>query len=370
MQTFNLGVKKKLLTIQKSMVFVLICCSLIACKHTPKTPEPPQKAGTEGPPPPAEKPPPSVGAKMAVNCQANSSVSFMKCVEEARLKSDVLSLAHERFPGSKGWKQAQLTCEQRLQELGYLVERHVYKSGVNIVGKMPGFGSHVSQVLISAHYDHLRGCAGADDNASGVAATLEIARQLAGHKFQNQAVIACWDEEEGGLLGSRAYASRARLRGENIRTVVAFDGVGYADHEENSQTIPSALGSFFPQQMAELRQRKMKADFIAIVSDPASRPTAQAIKTNGQSVGLPTTVVEIGGLQRLLMFDLLRSDHAAFWLMGFPAMMVTDTANFRNPNYHCNPGSDTAQTLDYAFLKTVTQATLAAVVETLVLEAK
>src|SRR5690606_14569706 len=122
---------------------------------------------------------------------------------------------------------------QRLEELGLSVERQDYGSGVNVVGTRPG--QSAEQVIVSAHYDHIPGCRGADDNASGMAAALEIARVLGPGPFERALVIAFWDEEETGLFGSRAYANRARDRGDRIRLAISLDAIGFANRAPGSQ---------------------------------------------------------------------------------------------------------------------------------------
>src|SRR5690606_6446465 len=100
-------------------------------------------------------------------------------------------------------------CADRLTELGYEVTLHNYGSGVNVIGRRPGATAPDEIVMVGAHYDHIDDCRGADDNASGVAAALEIARVLATVETQRTTMIACWDQEELGLIGSEAFVTAA-----------------------------------------------------------------------------------------------------------------------------------------------------------------
>src|SRR5690606_20146741 len=136
-----------------------------------------------------------------------------QCVEAARYQADLEAIAMPREPESAHWQAVQDLCAERLEGLGFTVERHAYATGVNVIGVREGTSEPQRRVLVGAHYDHIAGCAGADDNASGVAGALEAARVLAMASFPRTLVVACWDEEERGLIGSRAYAERARTNG-------------------------------------------------------------------------------------------------------------------------------------------------------------
>src|SRR4051812_5098468 len=104
--------------------------------------------------------------------------------------ADVAFIQGERTPGSAHWQEVQDFCAKRLEDLGYEVERQTYGTGVNVIGLLRGASIPDEQVLISAHYDHIEGCAGADDNGSGVAAALDAARQLASKPRARTLVVA------------------------------------------------------------------------------------------------------------------------------------------------------------------------------------
>ena len=135
-------------------------------------------------------------------------VELGRSVEQKRIERDVQAFALVRPPGSAGWRRVQQLIAKRLTDLGFELERHAYGTGTNLIGTLRG--SNDEQVIASAHYDHIEHCAGADDNASGVAAVLELSRLLAGTARGRTLRVAFWDEEERGLLGSRAFAQRAR----------------------------------------------------------------------------------------------------------------------------------------------------------------
>ena len=290
-------------------------------------------------------------------------LELARAVERARLERDVHSLARVRTPGSAGWKQVQRLLVERLSSLGFEVELQSYGTGVNVIGTLKG--EHGDPLLISAHYDHIARCAGADDNASGLAAALELARLLAPRPHVNPLVIAFWDEEERGLFGSHAYATRAQARGQPISVALSFDGVGAASDRERSQRTPEGFAALLPEQAALLSARGSRADFVAVVANPRANLLARRLLRYAAPLGLQTMYLEVPLLQAALMPDLFRSDHASFWLAGYGALLLTDTAELRNPRYHCQQGSDSPETLDYAFLSRVAGTTLAATAELL-----
>jgi hypothetical protein len=286
-------------------------------------------------------------------------------VDPVALALDLASVAQPRPPGSAHWQAVQDLCATRLAQLGYAVEKQAYGTGVNVIGVKPG--ASPQEVLVSAHYDSVAACAGADDNATGVAATLEAARVLASGSFQKTLVVACWDEEEDGLVGSEAYAKRAKERGEEIAVAFVFEMVGFTDDAEGSQQVPTGFDLLFPDQTAWLAGHGNRGDFLASIPDDLAHGPATALAAHADAAGLPIVTLELSSdlKNSPLLHDLQRSDHAAFWAQGFPAMMLTDTSNFRNPHYHCGLGEDSVDTIDQDFMTRVVRATVGAAAETL-----
>lgn len=280
-----------------------------------------------------------------------------------RIEADVRTLASvNRGVGSEGWQMAQDLCAERLASLGFEVERQNYGSGTNVIGVLPGTVEPEKHVLIGAHYDSVDDCLGADDNASGVAGTLEAARALIeSGAHQRTLVAACWDEEERGLIGSIAYVDAAKAAGTEFVTSYSLEMIGYYSQEPESQGVPQGFDNFFPEQTGELAEMDNRGDFIALISDTPSRPFVEVFEATAADFDLRTVRLEFDAMLMAnpILLLVLRSDHAAFWLQGYPAMMVTDTANFRNNNYHC-PGSrvDSPDDLNYDFAAKVTHATV------------
>lgn len=202
----------------------------------------------------------------------------------------------------------------------------------------------------------------ADDNASGVAATLEIARLLATADFDRTTMIGCWDEEETGLDGSIAFVAAEAASRDEVVMYFNFDGIGYRTSEENSQTVPTGFDLVFAEQYAMLMNDGFKGDFIALIANSTAHDAAQALYEQATGLGVTAVVLELpaGAETSDLFADLRRSDHAAFWDGGLPAVFATDTANFRNPHYHCMGGPDDVADIDQPFAVGVTAATAAA----------
>ncbi len=281
-------------------------------------------------------------------------------VEKNRLQADLEFVAKPRQPGSPHWQAVQDLCAQRLEELGFQVALQPYNSGVNVVGTLLGKTLPDEIVLISAHYDHIAECDGADDNATGVAGALEAARVLSQQSFDRTLVVAFWDEEEEGLLGSQYYAKTASSQNQKIITAYVFEMIGYSSDEGGSQTLPFGFEFLFPTQTAEVKNGGMKGNFLAVISDNGAQEATASMDLLGQELGLPVIVLDqpLADMLKPALGDLQRSDHAAFWFHGYSAMMITDTSEFRYPNYHCSAGPDSVDLLDLDFMTSVVAVTV------------
>ncbi len=293
-------------------------------------------------------------------CEASDPAGVAACVDPALVQADIELIASARPPGSVHWRRVQSLCAETFEQMGYEVELHRYATGVNVVGVKRG-ASDV-RVVVGAHYDHIPGCAGADDNASGTAGVLELARVLASGSFERTLVVACWDEEERGLVGSDAWVESATARGDRIALYVNFDAIAFTSAEPGSQAVPAGFEVLFPEETSRLAAQEHRADFIAVIVDGAARPYAEAFARQAEALALPHAVLVIPEflLVAPLAVDLRRSDHASFWDVNVPAMMLTDTANFRSDAYHCKSRPDTVDTLDLPFAVRVVRSATAA----------
>jgi Zn-dependent M28 family amino/carboxypeptidase len=312
--------------------------------------------------------PPARATLVPPACASTDAVTIRGCVDPERWADDVRRIAAPRPPGSIQHLRVQSYCAEVFEQWGYEVEIDRYATGTNVLGRRPGRDPEAPYVLVGAHYDHVPGCDGADDNASGTAAVLELSRVLAGVDAERPLVVACWDEEERGLVGSRDWVRRARARGDLVFVDFNFDAIAFTDPRPQTQRVPTGFGVLFPTEIARLQERGERADFIALVADAGGSAHAERIAAHAEAIGLPTTVLSIPTLvlESGVAWDLQRSDHAAFWDAGYPAVMITDTADFRSAAYHCRGRLDTVDTLDLPFGSKVVQATAAAAAEALV----
>lgn len=202
-------------------------------------------------------------------------------------------------------------------------------------------------LLLGAHYDSVPGTPGADDNASAVAACLECARLLAGRDAGPVAVVL-FNREEDGLLGSTEYV--ADLPPGAVAEAHVFEMVGYCTTAPGSQRMPPGLPATLAPDVG---------NFLGLLANRGSNAAAEELVrlAAGYVPGFPVLALKMYLGVEKLFGHLHRSDHAPFWKAGIPAVMWTDTADFRNPHYH--QPSDTPDTLDYDFLARVTRLALA-----------
>ncbi|MDF1563942.1 MAG: M20/M25/M40 family metallo-hydrolase [Deltaproteobacteria bacterium] len=303
-------------------------------------------------------------------CGTATAGELVRCVEEARYSADLAFIAEERVPGSTHWQAVQDRIAGRLEELGFTVELHDYGTGINVIGTLPGTTTPTEEVLVGAHYDHIPGCPGANDNATGVAGALEIARVLSQAAFERTLVVAFWDEEERGLLGSIEYVTRADANGQDIVASFNYDMIGFKDDTPDSQTIPDGLDLLFPDEIGRLADRGYRGDFIAAIRDFQSEAVAFDFFDFADALGLEYADLPLSDALKNspMVSDLRRSDHAPFWMAEYPAIFLSDSGEFRSDTYHCRGSIDDTATLDDAFAAQVVGATLGAMAEALVID--
>ncbi|HXX75315.1 MAG TPA: M20/M25/M40 family metallo-hydrolase [Nitrospiraceae bacterium] len=200
-------------------------------------------------------------------------------------------------------------------------------------------GAYSSPLLIGAHYDTVPDSPGADDNASGLAVLLEMAARLRKFAFSRPVWLVGFCLEEQDRLGSRALAARLKADGQALAGVIILECVGFSSNRPASQQVPPGV----PQAVPTV------GDFLAIVGNETARDLVQAIERSATSraPALKTQSLIVPGCGEVLPHT-RRSDHASFWDANYPAVMLTDTANFRNPHYHRE--TDTVETLNVRFL--------------------
>ena len=276
------------------------------------------------------------------------------------LKDDVQVLAETIGSRSifqpKKLNQAKDFIKSRLNEIGSVKEYPYVYHGTEVANlELDIFDKDVGDdiIIIGAHYDTVSTTPGADDNASAVAVLLELARQANSLKKEhrlkeNLRFLAFTLEEPPSFntvdMGSRRYIEVLKQRGEKIKGMICLEMVGFKNSEPNSQKIPFPLN---------LRNYPRTGDFIAFVANMASLIfLKQVISTTEYKDTLPYERLVVPGKGRLFPVARL-SDHISFWDNGYPAVMVTDTAFLRNPNYH--DYGDRPETLDYTFMAQLVQ---------------
>jgi len=180
-------------------------------------------------------------------------------------------------------------------------------------------------IVIGAHYDTVPGSPGADDNATGVAVLLELARDIASAPLKYPVQLVAFDMEEYGCFGSSHHAAKYKQQQKSIRLMISLEMLGYCNHNPN---------------------------FIALIGTLRTVPDLIKLSGKIRKSGQPCEWLPVPN-RGLIVPDTRRSDHVPFWDNGYPAIMVTDTANMRNPHYH--RGSDRIETLDLDFLAGVCQ---------------
>jgi len=208
--------------------------------------------------------------------------------------------------------------------------------------------------LIGAHYDSVPGSPGADDNASAVAVTLACAKFLSQYVANGSTLFVAFNREEDNMYGSKLFVEDLLKQDElQISEAHILEMVGYCSYEQDSQRLPQGLPLKGPVVGV--------GDFLGIIGN---RTSNRVVKKMLELARTYLDDFHVLGLQVYLgmeerFYHLRRSDHAPFWKAGIPALMWTDTAEFRNANYH--KPSDTPDTLDYSFMRKVAQLLLARV---------
>ena len=281
-------------------------------------------------------------------------------VSEVYLRECVKKIAIPRHfhaqPQNNQWVAQWIT--QQLQSYGYQTQ---FQGKYANILTLPLNNSGIPCTLVGAHYDSVPQTPGADDNGSACAALLTCAKTIAKYAPQTPVFFAVFNREEDGLMGSQDFVANYLIEKKvNIVNAHILEMVGYCQHTPDSQKVPKGLPLTLPNT----------GDFLGIIGNNNSCGLVETTLKKAKTY-LPAFPV-IGlkvyfGLEHVFPV-LKRSDHAPFWQAKIPALMWTDTAEFRNPNYHWV--TDKPETLDYRFLRQVTQLLIASVIGNLKLGTK
>jgi Zn-dependent M28 family amino/carboxypeptidase len=292
-------------------------------------------------------------------------IERVESVDEQHLKDHVEALTGFGPRSVKDVEATRLAVEYiraQLSRSGYDTQEEAVGTSIKHDGESYSFvniiaerrGSETPELIyeIGAHYDTVDGTPGADDNASAVAAVLEIARLLSTVQAKHTVRFCFFALEEHGRDGSLYHVRTVKQRKDILKGAIIFEMIAYATDRPDTQRTPARIPILFSPPRT--------GNFIAVVGNFRSGGLGNRFEAAVDEYvpGLPYfSANRVGGFFR----DALRSDHKPYWDHGYKAVMLTDTANFRNPNYHLP--SDTPETLNFAFLKQVTQAALATVLQ-------
>ena len=259
-----------------------------------------------------------------------------------RLRSHLQEIVRERdaYLATQGHFYVQQYIRQTFSQWG-TVESHEFLIGAkthsNWVLNLPAQNQiNRPVILIGAHYDTVPGSPGADDNATGVAVLLEMARAFHAEPARHPIRLVAFDFEETSYdrAGSTHYARSLK---DQLRLMISLEMLGYCVSTPNSQIYPIGLKYFYPNQ----------GNFIGLIGNLKSIPDLVHLRRNIRQAGVNCELLPVPNNGKILSLT-RRSDHAPFWDRGDRALMITDTADLRNPNYH--KASDRLETLDLDFL--------------------
>jgi len=259
----------------------------------------------------------------------------------------------ENLDRAAAYIRAELTHPSaRISEQPFELDGHTYRNVIASFGPATG-----ERIIVGAHYDAHEEFPGADDNASGVAGLIELAKLLSNQRLPLRVDLVAYTLEETrrprrgapgvSLYGSTVHAKSLLRDRASVRVMFSLEMIGFFSDREKSQSYPSSvLRLFYPDRgnflvvCGRLREgwmiRRIKSAMLAASELPV------------YSFNAPSFVAGIN-----------RSDHAVYWAAGYPAVLVTDTAFNRNPNYH--NAADVLETLDYHRMAMAVQAVYAAV---------
>jgi Zn-dependent M28 family amino/carboxypeptidase len=276
----------------------------------------------------------------------------------ARLRRHVVALAQSpRTPTTPEHRAAADYIRTGLERAGFTVREDRTSEDdalpcVNLLTDPLPSRPELPLFIVGAHYDTGTETSGADDNASAVAALLELAAAIRPALDSAPACrlqLAAYDLEEYGMIGSLIHAGRLKRAGERVCGMISLEMLGYTDARPGSQQIPEPIRHLYPDV----------GDFIGVCGTDDALGLIQTVAEGMKTVpGLPVECLAVPE-RGLTLIAVRLSDHSSFWDAGYPALMVTDTSFYRNPHYH--KPSDTPDTLDYPFLAKVTAGVCAAV---------
>lgn len=286
--------------------------------------------------------------KNITKSRVNISKSYLREVVEA------VSIPRHYIYEKKNNLKVRSWIKKEFEDLGlYSVYQGQYD---NVIGTYDGVLMSECKIIIGGHYDSVPKSLGADDNASAIAGLLAVAKALKEISPALPILFVAFNREEDGLIGSNEFVSMLpKTLQKQLKAVHILEMIGYCSHERKSQFIPQGL----PIKVSDV------GNFIAIISNKDSNHLVKNILKVSEKT---QATLKVKALKVFFGFEkyfphLSRSDHAPFWQENIPALMWTDTSEFRNPHYH--KASDSPDTLDYEFMHSVVELLVEVVLEEL-----
>lgn len=294
--------------------------------------------------------------------------SIVNQTDSMRLKNDLSWIEGIRHPtaGLAHLQAVKDSVENRFVAAGLTTYRQPFTLGnytlENIIGLQLGHVDDTKTWILDGHIDGVFNSPAADDNGTAVAGFLEAVRLMSPLYLKNNIRFIGFDQEEPGTLGSQQYVNQGIKPWETIEGVVNLEMIGYFDQAPNTQVFPAGFNLLFPAAYNAVVADSSRGNFITNVADMNSTLLKQKFDSCASKYVPDLRVITLTAPNNpALVPDLLRSDHAWFWATGIPALMITDGANFRNPNYH-TPG-DSMGTLNFTFMMQVVKASIATLIE-------
>ena len=279
-------------------------------------------------------------------------------VNPLSLKEHVVTLSETNPPRSEDTDNLDVSAfyiKEQLAKYGDVQEKEYTVWGIPYRNISILFGDDASErIIVGAHYDSFQGLPGADDNASGVAGLIELARLLSQARLKHSVELVAYTLEEPPYfrtpdMGSAVHAKTLKENGVDVVVMISLEMIGYFTDEPDSQEYPfSLMKLFYPST----------GNFVAVVGNFSGFSIVSKTKRAMKSVtSLPVRSLNAPGALAGVDF----SDHLAFWWYDFPALMITDTAFYRNKAYHTK--NDTWDRLDYERMSEVVKGVYNAVLE-------
>lgn len=298
------------------------------------------------------------------------SLSVEQAASQKRLRAHVDMLAgrigERNYLKTRALDSAASYIKMTFDSIGYETKELPYvASGVgsgsgaagktfrNLEATLPGRTRPNEIIVVGGHYDSVYDSPGADDNASGTAAVLELSRLLRDKQLDRTVRFVAFVNEEPPFffkedMGSLRYARAARARGDSIVAMISMESMGYYSDAPGSQRYPPILGWFYPD----------KGNFIGVVGNIGSRPLVRRVVSDFRS---HTSFPSAGSAAPTQIPGISWSDQWSFWQAGYEAVMITGTAPFRNRNYH--ERTDRPDSLNYDHMARVVDGVARTVVK-------